>query len=106
MGKYMITGTYTAEGAKGLLADGGSSRRAAVEALLGSVGGSIESLYYMFGSEDVVCIFDAPDDEAVAAAAITVGSTGMVGIRTTVLLTPEQIDDATKRSPAYQPPGS
>ncbi len=105
MGKYMITGSYTAEGTKGLLADGGTGRRAAVEALLGSVGGSVESIYYMFGGDDVVVIFDAPDDEAVAAAAITVGSTGMVGIRTTVLLTPEQIDDAVKRSPAYRPPG-
>ncbi len=105
MGKYMLTGTYTAEGAKGLLADGGTGRRAAVEQLLDSVGGSLEVIYYMFGSDDVVVIFDAPDNETVASAAITVGASGMVGVRTTVLLTPEQVDAATKKSPAYRPPG-
>ncbi len=101
----MITGTYTADGAKGLLGDGGTGRKAAVEALLGSIGGSLECFYFAFGGDDVVAIFDAPDDEAVAAAAITIGASGMVGTRTTVLLTPEQIDHAITKSPSYRPPG-
>ena len=105
MGKYMITGTYTAEGAGGLLADGGTGRRQAVADLLASIGGSLEVFYYMFGSDDVVAIFDAPDDESVAAAAITIGASGMVGTQTTVLLTPEQIDAAIQKSPAYRRPG-
>lgn len=106
MGKYMITGTYTAAGAEGLLADSGTGRRQAVADLLASIGGSLEAFYYMFGSDDVVAIFDAPDDESVAAAAITIGASGMVGAKTTVLLTPEQIDAAIEKSPAYRRPGS
>lgn len=105
MGKYMITGSYTVDGVKGLLAEGGSGRRAAVAALLESVGGSLEALYYMFGEDDVIAIVDAPDDETVAAAALTVAASGAVGIRTTVLLTPEQVDAAVERSPSYRPPG-
>jgi len=105
MGKYMITATYSTEGVRGLLADGGTGRKEAIEALLDSVGGKLESAYFMFGSDDVIIIFDAPDDETVAAIALTVSSTGMVGARTTVLLTPEQVDAATKKSPSYRPPG-
>ena len=36
MPKYLITATYTAEGAKGLLKDGGSKRRDAAEQALKS----------------------------------------------------------------------
>lgn len=106
MGKYMITGRYTAEGAKGLMKDGGTGRRDAATALIESVGGSVEALYFAYGKDDIVVIFDAPDDESVTAAALTVGASGLVAIRTTVLLTPEQIDAAAKKSPAYRPPGA
>ncbi len=105
MGKYMITGSYTAEGAQGLLRDGGTGRKQAVEQLMASVGGSLEAFYFMFGSDDVVLICDAPDDETIASAAITAAASGMVAARTTVLLTPEQLDAASQKSPAYRPPG-
>lgn len=105
MGKYMITGRYTAEGTKGLMKDGGTGRRDAATALIEGVGGSVEALYFAYGKDDIVVIVDAPDDESVTAAALTVGASGLVGIRTTVLLTPEQIDAAVQKSPAYRPPG-
>lgn len=105
MGKYMITGSYTAEGTQGLMKDGGTGRREAATALIESVGGSVEAFYFAYGHSDVVAIIDAPDDEAMTAAALTVGASGLVGIHTTVLLTPEQIDAAVKKSPAYRPPG-
>lgn len=105
MGKYMITGSYTAEGAQGLLQDGGTGRKQAVEELLASVGGSLDAIYFMFGDDDVMLICDAPDDESVASAAITAAASGMVAARTTVLLTPEQLDAASQKSPSYRPPG-
>lgn len=105
MGKYMITGRYTAEGTKGLMKDGGTGRRDAATALIEGVGGSVEALYFAYGKDDIVVIVDAPDDESMTAAALTVGASGLVGIRTTVLLTPEQIDAAVEKSPAYRPPG-
>ncbi len=105
MGKYLITGRYTSEGVKGLVADGGSGRRSAVEALAASVGGSVECTYFGLGKEDIYAICDLPDNEAATAMALTVGASGAVGVRTTVLLTPEEVDSAIKKSPTYRPPG-
>jgi hypothetical protein len=48
---------------------------------------------------------DAPDNISVATAVLTVNATGALAVKTTVLLTPEEIDEAVKRSPAYRPPG-
>lgn len=105
MPKYLITGSYTSEGAKGVLAKGGSDRRAAVEQLAESIGGTIDTFYFAFGGDDIVTIIDAPDNESVAAVSMTVGASGMVNIRTTVLLTPEEVDDAAKKSVSYRGPG-
>ena len=105
MPKYLITGSYTSEGAKGVVANGGSDRRAAVEKLAESVGGTVDTFYFAFGSDDIVTIIDAPDNESVAAVAMTVGASGMVDIRTTVLLTPEEVDGAAKKSVSYRGPG-
>ena len=75
MPKYLITGSYTSEGAKGVLAKGGSDRRAAVEKLAESVGGTVDAFYFAFGGDDIVTIIDAPDNEAVAAVSMTVAMT-------------------------------
>ena len=102
----MITANYTAEGLRGVLKDGGTVRRAAVEALGASVGGTIEALYWMFGTDDLVIICDLHDDEAAVAIGLAVGASGAASVRTAVLLTAEQIDAAAKASPAYRAPGS
>jgi uncharacterized protein with GYD domain len=106
MAKYMWTGSYTAEGKKGVIAKGGSSRKAAVEELLKSVGGKLECIYFSFGSDDVVIIVDVPDNVSAAAIGLTVAASGAVRGKLTVLLTPEEIDQAAKKSPAYRPPGT
>ncbi len=103
--KYLFTGRYNTEGAKGLMADGGSGRRKAVEALAESVGGSVESMYFALGKDDVFLIADLPSNEAATAVALTVGSSGAVKVRTTVLMTTAEVDEAVKQSPAYRPPG-
>jgi uncharacterized protein with GYD domain len=105
MPRYLITGSYTSEGAKGVLAKGGSERRAAVEQLAESVGASVETFDFAFGGDDIVTIIDAPDNESLAAVTMTVGASGMVNVRTTVLLTPEEVDAAAKKSVAYRSPG-
>jgi len=106
MPKYLIEASYTAEGVKGLQSAGGSSRRDAVARLAESVGGSLESFYYGFGDSDVYVIVDAPDNEAATAVALTVNASGAVTAKTTVLLTPEEVDAAAQRSVEYRPPGS
>jgi uncharacterized protein with GYD domain len=106
MPKYLFQGSYTAEGARGVLKDGGSGRRAAVEKLSASAGGTLESFYFTFGADDFVIVVDLPDNEAAAAVAMTVGASGAVDIRTTVLLTTEQIDAVAKQVVDYRAPGS
>lgn len=106
MAKYMWTGSYTAEGVKGVIAKGGSSRKEAVEKLLASVGGKLECLYFAFGEDDVVLIVDVPDTVSAAAIGLTVAASGAVRGKLTVLLTPAEIDQAAKKSPKYQPPGT
>jgi uncharacterized protein with GYD domain len=104
MPKYLVQANYVGEGITGLLAHGGSSRRAVVEKLFASVGGTLESFYYAFGDTDLYVIADVPDNAAMASVALTVAASGALTLKTTVLLTPEEIDEAGKKSPHYQPP--
>ena len=105
MPKYLWSGSYTAAGTKGLLAEGGSGRRAAIEKLIGSIGGKVECMYFTFGEKDILCILDAPDNVSAAALGLAVGASGSVEGGVTVLLTAEEVDAATKKNPAYRPPG-
>lgn len=105
MPKYLIQASYNAEGTRGLLKDGGSKRKQAAEHLLKSLGGTLEAFYYAFGDTDAYVIVDAPDNVSAAAASTAVCSSGLVTARTTVLITPEEMDAATKKSAEYTPPG-
>ena len=105
MPKYLLQVSYTADGVKGLMKDGGSTRRAAATTLVQSLGGKLESLYYAFGDTDVVAIADMPDNAAAAAASLALAGSGAVTSRITVLLTPDEIDQAVKKSGSYTPPG-
>ena len=106
MPKYLIEASYTLEGVKGVQRSGGTSRSEAIAALAESVGGRLESLYFAFGDHDVYVIVDLPDNESAAAVALSVNSTGGAAVRTVVLLTPEEVDAAAKRSVEYRPPGA
>ena len=106
MPKYLIQANYTAEGLKGVLAKGGSSRRDAIQSMVKAQGGSLESLHFAFGDDDVYAIVDMPDDISTAAVMMTVGASGAVHAKTVVLLTPEDVDDAAQKSVDYAPPGS
>jgi uncharacterized protein with GYD domain len=105
MPKYLIQANYVSEGMKGLLKEGGTSRRDVVGQLIESVGGKLEAFYYAFGETDAFLIVDLPDNITAAGLLITVNSTGAVACKTTVLMTPEEVDRATKVTFQYRPPG-
>ncbi len=105
MPKYLISASYTPEGLAGVRSAGAKARVDAVAAMLESVGGQLESFYFAFGDADVFVIADAPDDEAAAAVGLVINSSGSVQIRTTKLLTVDQIDEALRRTVEYRPPG-
>jgi len=106
MPKFLITASYTPGGAKGLLKEGGSSRRAAVQKLLDSVGGKLEAFYFALGHEDAFVIVDVPDNAAVVAVSLAVNASGAVRISTTPLIAPDDLDAASKKSIGYRPPGA
>jgi uncharacterized protein with GYD domain len=106
MSKYMIRASYSPEGIKGVMAKGGTARVDAIEKLVAGVGGTMESFYFAFGSDDVYVVVDAPSHEAMAAVAGTVTGTGVLSnYETVVLLTADQIDAAANMTVAYTPPG-
>jgi uncharacterized protein with GYD domain len=105
MAKYMLIGGYTSDGAKGLLKDGGTARVEAARAAIASAGGTIESFYFGFGTDDFYVTIDLPDHVAASAAALAIASSGKTTARTVVLITPEEIDRAAQVSVDYRPPG-
>jgi uncharacterized protein with GYD domain len=106
MPKFLLEASYTLEGVKGVQSAGGTSRRDAVAQVAESVGGRLESFHFAFGDRDAYVIVDLPDNESAAAVAITVNATGGATVKTLVLLTPEEVDAAAKRSVDYRPPGA
>ena len=105
MPKYLIEATYQAEGAKGLLAEGGSKRRDAAVKSIKAAGGKVESFYFAFGQSDAIVVVDFPDNVSAAAASLSINASGLVATSTAVLLTPAEIDEAVKRSVPYRGPG-
>ncbi len=106
MPKYLFRSRHTPDGAKGLIKDGGTSRRAQAERTVGSVGGKLECFYYAFGATDVFIIADLPDNASAASLNLAIAASGAIDSETVVLLTPEEMDEATNKSPAYRAPGA
>lgn len=106
MSKYLVTASYTADGVKGLMQEGGSKRRAAATAAIESVGGSVDCFYYAFGDDDVVGIVDFPDDASATAVSLMINSTGAVELKLTPLMTVEEVDAAAAKTPSYRAPGT
>ena len=106
MAKYLVQASYTSEGVKGLLKDGGSKRRAAVEEAITKLGGRLEGFYFAVGESDVFVVADGLDNTTAAAVALAIGSTGAVRQHTHVLLSPEEIDQACKQTVSYRAPGA
>jgi uncharacterized protein with GYD domain len=106
MPKFLVQASYLGEGVQGLRKEGGSARRDAVERACTSAGGSLDAFYFAFGETDVVTILDLPDNVTAAGVALLVAASGTVDIKTTPLLTPEEVDAAVKIGVEYRPPGA
>ncbi len=106
MPKYLFAATYSAEGMKGLLREGGSSRESMIADIAKNLDGSLEAFYYAFGKNDVYSIVDLPDNVHAAAMATHISAGGMVHCEVTVLLTPEELDKAARTKMYFRPPGA
>jgi uncharacterized protein with GYD domain len=106
MAKYLVRASYTQSGIAGVLREGGSSRVKAITTLVGSVGGSVECIYWALGDDDFVMIADIPDIVSAAALSATVGATGTASVRSTPLLTADEVDQLASKSVEYRAPGT
>jgi uncharacterized protein with GYD domain len=104
MPKYLVQGSYTDQGLNGLLKEGGSKRRSMVEQLATQMGGKLEAFYFAFGGDDFVIILDLPSNLDMAATSIVAQASGTVKSRVTVLMTPEDVDQAVRKKVDFRPP--
>ena len=105
MPKFLIQACYNPQGAKGVIETGGTRRRTVVEGTIKELGGTLEAFYFAFGETDAFAIVDVPDNASAAAVALVVNAAGGAHTKTTVLLTPEEVDQASAKSVSYTPPG-
>ena len=105
MPRYLFEADYSTEGTKGLLKEGGSKRRAAVEAAVKKLGGKVEAFYFTYGVRDTITIVELPDGVSALALSLAVSASGSVSFKTTPLITPEEVDQAAKKTVTYRPPG-
>ena len=105
MAKYLYLASYTTEGLKGLLKDGGSRRKEDLGTTIKELNGKLEAFYFAFGENDVYSIVDVPDNVSATTIALKINASGAAKVKTVVLLTPGQIDEATKINVSYRPPG-
>ncbi len=105
MPKYLFHGSYTPDGMKGLMAEGGSKRVEAAQDALASVGGTLEAFYFAFGEDDFYIIVDLPDNIATTAVSFIGNVSGAFSIKTIVLLSPAEVDRAVEMNVDFRPPG-
>jgi uncharacterized protein with GYD domain len=101
MPKFLAQGTYTFEGIQGLVNQGGTARRAAVEKAVTGLGGKLEAFYFALGETDIYAIVEVPDNVTAAALSLGIATSGLGGIKSSLLLTAEEIDQAAGKAQKY-----
>ena len=97
---------HECKGMKGLIKEGGTGRRAAVQKLIEGVGGKMEAFYFAYGDADAFLIVDVPDAVDGLALSMAVNASGVVNLTTIPLITPEEMDAACKKTVTYRAPGA
>ena len=103
---YLHIGTYTRPGTRALREQGGSARKAAVQAAVEGVGGRVDEVYWAFGGRRVYAIVELPDDVTATALNLAVNDAGALDLETVALLGAQDMDRAGRQSAGYDPPGA
>ena len=107
MAKFLVKASYTAaDGTRGLIKEGGSGRVEAVTKLTKRLGGKVEAFYFAYGECDAYLIVDVDDEATALALSLAVNASGAVTVELVPLITPKQMDEATKKSVSYRAPGA
>lgn len=105
---YMFQARYAPHALKSMI-ENPQDREAAARPMIEAVGGTLHSLFFCMGSDDVVAIIEAPNDAAMAAGSLVVGASGAFsGGSTTKLMTAAEAIEAMKAAQTaaskYTPP--
>jgi uncharacterized protein with GYD domain len=106
MPKMLVKASYNAEGARGLVKEGGTARRAAITNLVQSLGGTVEAFYFAYGDADALVIVDLPEATSGIALSMAANASGALRVTSVPLITPEEMDAACKKAVAYRAPGA
>jgi uncharacterized protein with GYD domain len=103
--KIMLLGSYTSSALKGLLS--GSDRKAAVDAMLAQVGGTLDQFSFTRGDYDVFVGATVPDGTSLPGIATALRASGAFEKATALeeVNIDEVLDVARKVSGAYSPAG-
>jgi uncharacterized protein with GYD domain len=105
---YLSRFSYTPETWARLIGNPEDRRKAAQE-YIESVGGKLHGFWYAFGDYDGYTLWEAPDNESMAAVALAISGGGALSsLETTVLLTVDETLAALRRAEqvGYRAPGS
>ncbi|MFE9653264.1 MULTISPECIES: GYD domain-containing protein [unclassified Micromonospora] len=105
MPKFLLQSTFTADGIKGLVHDGGTGRAEVARNTIEAMGGKVDSIHFSFGKYDTYAVCELPDHKTAAALAVAIRAAGGLDTRVTSLLTPDEVDEAVRVQPTYQAPG-
>lgn len=98
MSRYIVTGSYSSSGMKGMLAKP-SDREAATSALVSAAGGKLESYFLTTGDTDFLMVIQADNLQDMLAAMIVAGASGSVsGLKTVQAFTSAEFLAAQKRA--------
>jgi uncharacterized protein with GYD domain len=103
--KYLFKVSYNTQGSRGVAEEGGTGRRDAAKHAIESVGGTLEAFYFAFGEHDAYVMVDLSDNETAAAVALAVNGSGGAALQTVVLVSPEDLDAASKKQVDFRPAG-
>jgi uncharacterized protein with GYD domain len=98
MAKYLFEISYTDIGHQDFLKEGGTSWHTTVESSIRGLNGWLEAFYFSFGETDIFVIAELPDQVSAAAFSLILSAAGAASIKTVVLISPAEIDQATKMS--------
>lgn len=102
MPTYLVKVSYTEEGTRSVLEDGATKRREKLREYTEELGGTLKDLYYALGEHDAYAIVEFPDKTSMAAATMLTKASGGGVCSATVLLTPEEIDQATELAERFE----
>jgi uncharacterized protein with GYD domain len=104
--RYLSKVSYSVDGVRGLIAEGGTARVATVTKVIEGMGGTVHSFDFALGDDDAYLVIEMPDVVDGVAISLAVAAGGGARVSLVPLVTPAEVDAATKKLPAYRAPGS